>query len=355
MNSNQVARVSKNSNKSQSPSKKKKTFNNEVKEIKENDTIKSENPKTKLLNALNNINDEINVVIDSKDKLINNNLNLDVFIKKKSSKSSSSIKSPDKFVNIKQNIKNKYISPITDKEDEKPIIKTETSNDNRNLRKINKIISKDIIENIKTEPRQYNKYINSSQSSQISKSKNSEFNNINSKISRSSFQNNIVYTSKQDKEIKIENYIDSKNKLTLHNLNTEDKILIKDMEDKNALMVSDVSSLNKKNVTNYNITISNFKIQKILEYYFCLVNEYEKEKNENIELENEVTELKSRYLEMKKNEMSTNSRGRESDRLNNSTIRTISVGKYGPLSRYQNDLNYFKDLIVKMNDEIKNT
>ena len=127
------------------------------------------------------------------------------------------------------------------------------------------------------------------------------------------------------------------------------------MEDKNALMVSDVSSLNKKNVTNYNITISNFKIQKILEYYFCLVNEYEKEKNENIELENEVTELKSRYLEMKKNEMSTNSRGRESDRLNNSTIRTISVGKYGPLSRYQSDLNYFKDLIVKMNDEIKNT
>ena len=355
MNSNQVARVSKNSNKSQSPSKKKKTFNNEVKEIKENDTIKSENPKTKLLNALNNINDEINVVIDSKDKLINNNLNLDVFIKKKSSKSSSSTKSPDKFINIKPNIKNKYISPITDKEDEKPIIKTETSNDNRNLRKINKIISKDIIENIKTEPRQYNKYINSSQSSQISKSKNSEFNNINSKISRSSFQNNIVYTSKQDKEIKIENNIDSKNKLTLHNLNTEDKILIKDMEDKNALIVSDVSSLYKKNVTNYNITISNFKIQKILEYYFCLVNEYEKEKNENIELENEVTELKSRYLEMKKNEMSTNSRGRESDRLNNSSIRTISVGKCGPLSRYQNDLNYFKDLIVKMNDEIKNT
>ena len=86
-----------------------------------------------------------------------------------------------------------------------------------------------------------------------------------------------------------------------------------------------------------------------------VLNEYEKEKNENIELENEVTELKSRYLEMKKNEMSTNSRGRESDRLNNSTIRTISVGKYGPLSRYQNDLNYFKDLIVKMNDEIKNT
>ena len=145
-----------------------------------------------------------------------------------------------------------------------------------------------------------------------------------------------------------------KNKLTLHNLNTEDKILIKDMEDKNALIVSDVSSLNKKNITNYNITIGNFKIKKILEYYFCLLNEYEKEKNDNIDLENEVIELKSRYLEMKKNEMSTNSRGKESDRLNNSTMRTISVGKHGPLSRYQNDLNFFKDLIVKMNNEIKN-
>ena len=355
MNSNQVERVSKNSNKSQSPSKKKKSYNIRDKENKENDAIKSENPKTKLLNALNNINDEINVVIDSKDQLINNNLNLDIFIKKKSSKSSSCTKSPDKFINVKPNIKNKYISPITDKDDEKPIIKTETSNDNRNLRKINKIISKDIIENIKTEPRQLNKYINSSLSSQISKSKNSEFNMINTKISKNSYHN-IINSSNQDKEkeIKIENNSDAKNKITLHNLNTEDKILIKDMEDKDALVISDISSLNKKNITNYNITISNFKIQKILEYYFSLLKLYEKEKNENMDLENEIRELKSRYLDMKKNELSTNSR-KDSDRLNNSTIRTISVGKYGPLSRYQNDLNFFKDLIFKMNDEIKNT
>ena len=352
MNSNTL--VSKNSKKSQTSSKKKNSSNNEEKEDKDTNTIRSENPKIKLLNALNNINDEINVVIDSKEQLINTNLNLDVFIKKKSPKSSNMTKSPDKFVNVKPNIKNKYISPILDTDQDKPLIKTETSNDNRNIRKINRIISKDLIENIKTEPRQYNKYINSSQSSQISKSKNSEFNNINSKISRSSYQNNLIYTTKQDKEIKIETVIDTKNKLTLHNLNTEDKILIKDMEDKNALIVSDVSSLNKKNITNYNITIGNFKIKKILEYYFCLLNEYENEKNDNIDLENEVIELKSRYLEMKKNEMSTNSRGKESDRLNNSTMRTISVGKHGPLSRYQNDLNFFKDLIVKMNNEIKN-
>ena len=356
MNSNSLVRNTKNSNKNQSTSKKKK-INNE--ENKENDIIKSENPKEKLLNALNNINDEINVAIDSKDKLIYipNNLNLDCFIKKKSPPlSSNRNKSPEKFINVGPNIKNKFISPIIDKENNSvSIAKTETSNDNRNLRKINKIISKDIIENIKTEPRQLNKYINSSLSSQISKSKNSEFNMINTKISKNSYHN-IINSSNQDKEkeIKLDNNSDTKNKITLHNLNTEDKILIKDMEDKDALVISDISSLNKKNITNYNITISNFKIQKILEYYFSLLKVYEKEKNENMDLENEIGELKSRYLDMKKNELSTNSK-KDSDRLNNSTIRTISVGKYGPLSRYQNDLNFFKDLIFKMNDEIKNT
>ena len=64
------------------------------------------------------------------------------------------------------------------------------------------------------------------------------------------------------------------------------------MEDKDALVISDISSLNKKNITNYNITISNFKIQKILEYYFSLLKLYEKEKNENMYLENEIGELK---------------------------------------------------------------
>ena len=64
MNSNTL--VSKNSKKSQTSSKRKNSSNNEEKEDKDTNTIRSENPKIKLLNALNNINDEINVVIDSK-------------------------------------------------------------------------------------------------------------------------------------------------------------------------------------------------------------------------------------------------------------------------------------------------
>ena len=57
-----------------------KTVTNEEEEKKGNNT------KLKLLAALNNINDEINVIIDSKDRYKNPNLNLDCFINRPSKK-----------------------------------------------------------------------------------------------------------------------------------------------------------------------------------------------------------------------------------------------------------------------------
>ena len=57
-----------------------KTYEDEEEERKENNT------KLKLFTALNNINDEINVKIDSKEKFKNAILNLDCFINKPSSR-----------------------------------------------------------------------------------------------------------------------------------------------------------------------------------------------------------------------------------------------------------------------------
>ena len=353
MNPNSYIRVSKNSNKKQNSSEEKKIDNNEN---KEGDSQKKENPKKKLFMALNNINDEVNVAIDSKDKLINSKLNLDCFINKQSSISSSRTKSPEKFINIKKDM-NKFISPqMTKEEDFKRFIKTETDNDKRNLRKINKSINKDANQNIKTDPKKLEKFINTSQSSIISKDKYSD-NNLNKKSHKNSFPN-IVYINNSEKENELTNNanVDRNKKLTLHNLNTEDKILLKDMEAKNALLVTDISSLNKKNITNYNMTISNFNNKKLLEYYLYLVNEHEKELNEMNNLENEVLELKTKYLNIKKTEINNN-RGNNKDKLNffENNDSTISVGKIGPISRYKNDLKFFENLIIKMNDEFKNT
>ena len=351
MNSNSYIRVSKNSNKKQNSTEENKIDNNENKEGEQ----KKENPKKKLFAALNNINDEINVAIDSKDKLVNSKLNLDCFINKQSSVSSSRTKSPEKFINCRKDI-NKFISPPMSKEEEfKRFIKTETDNDKRNLRKINKSINNDVNQNIKTDPKKLEKFINTSQSSIISKDKNSE-NTINKKSHKKSFPN-IVYINNSEKENELNNNsnVDRNKKLTLHNLNTEDKILLKDMEAKNALLVTDISSLNKKSITNYNMTISNFNNKKLLEYYLYLVNEHEKEINETNNLEKEVSELKGKYLNMKKTEINNN-KGNIKDKLNyfENNDSTISVGKIGPIARYKNDLKFFENLIIKMNDEFKN-
>ena len=72
------------------------------------------------------------------------------------------------------------------------------------------------------------------------------------------------------------------------------------MEAKNALLVTDISSLNKKNVLNYNISLSNFNIQKILDYYIFLENENHNELKKLNDLKREVSELKGNYLSKKK-------------------------------------------------------
>ena len=251
MNSNAYIRLSNNSNEKSKKSDINKLINNV-----NNDNIKIENPKVKLINALNNINDEINVIIDSKDKLvINNHLNLDCFIKPQSSMSSNTVKSPEKYIN-KNNKKLSIVYPSINKEEDfKRFIKTENDDDKKNIRKINKFINKVNDNNIKTDPKLLMKYINTSEGSQISKSKNSE-NNIN----------NVKYINKpieeNDSITNIE--IDQSKKLILYNLNTEDKVLLKDMESKKSLLITDISSLNKKSTTKYNISITNFNKRRLL-------------------------------------------------------------------------------------------
>ena len=74
----------------------------------------------------------------------------------------------------------------------------------------------------------------------------------------------------------------------------------------------------------------------------------------------DAEKLKKEYLNLKRNEMNQNKEKNDEDNNKLSNIRsknnysTLSLGKLGPASRYQNDLNFFEDLIIKMNDELKN-
>ena len=331
MDSNNQNKSSKNTNKKKSSSM-------------DDISINKENPKLKLFMALNNINDEINVKIDSKDNLMINKLNLDCFLNRQPSLASDRTVSPEKFINNKK-YKNNFISPFNSNDnDVKLFTKTEERGEQKNLRKINKINKKDINTNIKSDQNQYMKYVNSSPNSRkIYKSKNSKSDNINDKMSINSVPS-IIYRNKLDigSEIDDNDIIEKNKKITLHNLNKEDKLFLKDMESNNALLVTDISSLNKKNIINYNISLSNFNIRKLLNYYISLVNLNEKERIELNNLKNEVGEMREVYKKEKKIEIDTN---REESNLD--------IGILSPAERYKNDLNFFEHLINKMNNEIK--
>ena len=331
MDSNNQNKSSKNTNKKKSSSM-------------DDISINKENPKLKLFMALNNRNDEINVKIDSKDNLMINKLNLDCFLNRQPSLASDRTVSPEKFINNKK-YKNNFISPFNSNDnDVKLFTKTEERGEQKNLRKINKINKKDINTNIKSDQNQYMKYVNSSPNSRkIYKSKNSKSDNINDKMSINSVPS-IIYRNKLDigSEIDDNDIIEKNKKITLHNLNKEDKLFLKDMESNNALLVTDISSLNKKNIINYNISLSNFNIRKLLNYYISLVNLNEKERIELNNLKDEVGEMREVYKKEKKIEIDTN---REES--------NIDFGILSPAERYKNDLNFFEHLIIKMNNEIK--
>ena len=331
MESNNQNKSSKNTNKKKSSSM-------------DDISINKENPKLKLFMALNNINDEINVKIDSKDNLMINKLNLDCFLNRQPSLASDRTVSPEKFINNKK-YKNNFISPFNSNDnDVKLFTKTEERGEQKNLRKINKINKKDINTNIKSDQNQYMKYVNSSPNSRkIYKSKNSKSDNINDKMSINSVPS-IIYRNKLDIgcEIDDNDIIEKNKKITLHNLNKEDKLFLKDMESNNALLITDISSLNKKNIINYNISLSNFNIRKLLNYYISLVNLNEKERIELNNLKDEVGEMREVYKKEKKSEINTN---REES--------NIDIGILSPAERYKNDLNFFEHLINKMNNEIK--
>ena len=123
------------------------------------------------------------------------------------------------------------------------------------------------------------------------------------------------------------------------------------MESNNALLITDISSLNKKNIVNYNISLSNFNIRKLLNYYTSLVNLKEKEQIELYKLKNEVGEMREAYLKEKKNEIINN---KENDIVFDDKYNDkIDIGNLSPTSRYKNDLNFFGHLIIKMNNAIK--
>ena len=206
MDSNHQNKTSKNGNKKKSSSVDKLSIN-------------KENPKLKLFMALNNINDEINVKIDSKDNLFINNLNLDCFLNRQSSLPSDRTVSPEKFINNKKYKKN-FISPFNTNEDKiNPFAKTEESREQKNIRKINKINNNDINSNIKSDQNQFMKYVNSSKNSRrVSKSKISKSDNINDKIDSNSIPS-IIFKNKVDigSDVEDSDIIDKGKKVTSEN------------------------------------------------------------------------------------------------------------------------------------------
>ena len=158
------------------------------------------------------------------------------------------------------------------------------------------------------------------------------------------------------------------NKITLYNLDNEDKLFLKNLERKNTFIITDISSLNNKNIKNYNITLSKFDIKKLLTYYISLVQENKKEQISLINLKNNISEMKEQLLNNKNNDININKEKnnnkeienkRNLSNMNNKEYNIQYNIKYNKednsniLSRYEKDLNYFEGLINNINEEIK--
>jgi len=154
-------------------------------------------------------------------------------------------------------------------------------------------------------------------------------------------------------------------KITLYNLDNEDKSFLKNMEKNNSFIITDISFLNKKNVTNYNISLSNLDIIKMLKYYIYLVQENKKEQLAVMNLKNNIPQLKEQLLNIKKNEINNkklqnNNNIRQINNLSKNKNINLNINNYSSidnsdiLERYQNDIKYFSELINNINEEMKN-
>ncbi len=391
----------------------------------EEEKRKEDNTKKKLFTALNNLNDEINAKIDSKDKFKNIALNLDCFINKPPSRKNNTFENNEtyseendshrpKSLRNANNLNINYGKDMSDKNN---------YNNNDNINKQNENESKDISdnnndngniskqnENEEDENNYQNNdnYNNNEENNpntnnyfalslkkgellnQLLKNENSDINTsninkcytdgINNNNNQNSFNKYFLKeTPKTNKSIEQnEDNINSlkespkfekDQKITLYNLDNEDKSFLKKMENDNAFILNDISFLNKKNVTNYNISLSDFDTIKILKYYIYLVKENKKEQIYLTNVKNNISGLKNQLMTIKKmevnkkNEINKNKDNEKPDKqtinlyefynkfIDNDNIRDKNNNI---LSRYQNDLNYLEELINNMNEEINN-
>ena len=399
-----------------------KTVTNEEEEKKGNNT------KLKLLAALNNINDEINVIIDSKDRFKNPNLNLDCFINRPSKKNKTVVNKNINNDNDLQKfiVNNNNLNNNTYKNDLDDIINSykegKDSINNENVFDINNINdNNNLVFNFKstenkddTEPNndeKYNKTLNDLISLSVKKedindqtkkngdNNENEMNNkdkieeLNININNNNIKSNYIkpldrYENNNNNDFS-ENYSkpqDSKNyeklekiqekipekilknnlneKITLYNLDNDDKTLLKNMERNSSFIITDISSLNKKDITNYNISLSRFDIKKILNYYFFLVKENKKEQISLMNFKNNLSDLKNNLSASKKDEFNNkyeNIKEKENKTKNyikNNNLNNIKNMKNNigidVLSRYQKDLNFFEEQINNLDKELKN-
>ena len=96
------------------------------------------------------------------------------------------------------------------------------------------------------------------------------------------------------------------------------------MEKNFAFIITDISFLNKKKISNYNISLNSFDIQKILNYYIYLVQENKKEQIAVINLQNNITELKDEFVNINKHNKLENNKNPENENNNLKEIRNYN-------------------------------
>ena len=318
---------------------------------------KENNTKKKLIKALNNIHHEINIKIDSKDTFKNNKINLEHFInrpiqpiKNKILEQTLTILEDNEHYNNYQESKNVSLSSGEGrKNDLKPIKNnfTKTDNYNNNITTLNEDNNNFILQTEPIPAYNHKKSLNvrggDKTLSEERISKNTSEINLEQFVKPQTHGDNDTLYNENNQD-----------KLTLYNLDENDKIFLKKLEKDNAFVINDISALNDKK--GFNISLEKFDCKQILKLYLDLMKEYKQEQKvfinlKNVNLENKSLNSSKRNIKQKKCNLFVNKDKSISSKISNNTD---TKSKDNILYRYINDLNYFKDIINNMNDEIQN-
>ena len=255
--------------------------------------------KMKLFNALNNMNDELNVKIDSKEKF-KNAFNLNCFINKPKNSLTETNKEKYQLNNLtNDNVNMSINSPFSDKNmnmyntdnkdnkdmnfyntDNKDISPSNTYHKDNKDNNLNNTYDKNNKDNNLNNPDDKD---NKDMNLYNTDNKDMSNNNTDNKNYRN-FKKNENYDNEM---IPVEKLVENEqNKspkiITLRNLDEDDKEILEDMEKNKVFKLNDIyCSIKPNNPPCYDISVHKFNIKQLLNYYLYLIQQIEKLKNNN--------------------------------------------------------------------------